>query len=58
MMTIKVLTEFHDKDNFAMIYRVGEVYQFEKERAKELIRLGIAEAYKVEEKPKRAKASE
>lgn len=55
MMTVRVLIEFHDKDNFARIYHVGEIVQFNKERAKNLINLNIVESYR---ESKRVKASE
>lgn len=55
MMTVRVLKEFRDKDNFAKIYRVGEVLPFDKARSKDLISRGLAEAYKVEERPRRIK---
>lgn len=44
-MKVKVIKEFHDKDNFAKVYKVNEVYEFENNRAKDIISrgLGVAE---------------
>lgn len=58
MMTVRVLKEFRDKDNFAKIYSVGEVLQFDKVRSVELISRGLVEACKVEDKPRRSKTVE
>ena len=58
MMTVRVLKEFRDKDNFARIYSVGEVLPFDKARSKDLISRGLVEAYKAEEKPRRVKTVE
>ena len=36
-MKVKVLTQFHDKDNYAHIYEVGEIIEFDDTRANSLI---------------------
>lgn len=55
MITVRVLKEFRDKDDFAKVYSVGEILPFEKARSKDLISRGLVEAYKAEEKPRRVK---
>lgn len=52
-MRMTVLKQFHDKDNFSIIYQVGQVVEFEKERADRLLQLGLAtETESEEEEPK------
>lgn len=58
MMTVRVLKEFRDKDNFARVYAVGEVLPFDKARSKDLISRGLVESYKAEERPRRIKTVE
>jgi len=41
MIEVVVLREFHDKDDFAKTYKVGDVVSFEGNRAKELAALGL-----------------
>lgn len=41
MMKVKVIKEFHDKDRFSKVYPVGTVCDFDDERAKTLISLGL-----------------
>ena len=36
-MKVKVIRTFRDKDNFDLIYNVGEILDLDDERAKELI---------------------
>lgn len=45
-MKVRITYAFHDKDRFEVVYPVGEVVEFENERAKRLIALGYAEAVK------------
>lgn len=42
-MTIRIKREFHDRNNFAKVYKVGDIVEFEKGRANRLISLDIAE---------------
>ena len=49
MKDIKVLKEFHDKDNFSKVYSVGKVYQFEAERAENIVARGLGEYVKNDE---------
>lgn len=41
MKKIIVTTEFRDRDNFAVVYRRGETYQFDDERAESIIARGL-----------------
>lgn len=58
MMTVRVLKEFRDKDNFAKVYSIGEILPFDKARSKDLIARGLVEAYKAEDRPRRVKTIE
>lgn len=40
-MKVKVIRTFRDKDNFDLIYNVGEILDLDDERAKELIELNL-----------------
>lgn len=42
-MKAKVLIEFHDKDDFTIIYSIGEIIDINKERYQVLKALGLAE---------------
>nr|DAP88717.1 MAG TPA: hypothetical protein [Caudoviricetes sp.] len=42
-MKVKVIRTFRDKDNFDLIYNVGEILDLDDERAKELIELNLVE---------------
>lgn len=42
-MKVKVIRTFRDKDNFDLIYNVGETLDLDDERAKELIELNLVE---------------
>lgn len=56
MMTVRIKQEFRDKDNFNKVYFVGDICEFEKGRASELISKGLVEPFfKSETKPKRIK---
>lgn len=50
-MKVKVVREFRDKFNFNKVYKVGNFYEFDNERAKDIIARGLGEA-EVVEKPK------
>lgn len=43
MVQIKVISEFHDKFNFRIEHKVGEVFEVEEERAADLCARGLAE---------------
>ena len=43
MIMVKVTKEFHDKDNYAIVYKVGDSIKIDNNRAEKLITLGIAE---------------
>lgn len=40
-MKVEILKEFRDKNNFSKTYSVGKTYDFEDNRAKELIQRGL-----------------
>lgn len=40
-MIVRILTRFHDKDNFTKVYEVDDVVDFEPKRALELIKLSL-----------------
>lgn len=42
-MKVKVIRTFRDKDNFDLIYNVGEILDLDDERSKELIELNLVE---------------
>ena len=46
-MKIKVVKEFRDKDCYTKIYEVDGVYEFEDERAKDIIARGLGVAERV-----------
>lgn len=43
MITVRIKREFHDKDNFAKVYKVGDVVELQNERAFKLMVLGVVE---------------
>lgn len=43
MVQIKVISDFHDKFNFRIEHKVGEVFEVEEERAADLCARGLAE---------------
>lgn len=51
MMKVRILVSFHDADDFAKVYAVGEEAEFGGERLAELLRLG----YVSQDKPKRGR---
>lgn len=52
-MKVKVLTQFHDKENYAHIFAVGEIADFDEARANSLVARKLAEAVEsVEQKAK------
>jgi len=42
-MELKIKKTFRDKDNFSKVYNIGDVVDFEKNRAEYIISLGLAE---------------
>lgn len=50
-MKVTVTQEFRDKNNYATVYGVGNVYEFEEARAKNIIARGLG----VEVKPEKPK---
>lgn len=42
-MEVRILVEFHDRDDFTKVYPVGETFNFDDERAEHLIGLGLVE---------------
>lgn len=50
MIVVKVTKEFHDKDNFAIVYKVGESIKVDNKRAESLFALGIAEPMRTPKK--------
>lgn len=42
-MIVKILNEFRDKDDFSKLYEKGSTVEFETDRAKTLIELGLVE---------------
>lgn len=42
-MRVKVTQTFRDKDNYNLVYKVGEEREFGKSRAQHLISLGLVE---------------
>lgn len=55
-MKVKVLQEFRDKNNFSILYKVGQVQYFDDERAESLIKRGLAEEIK-DESPRNKRIS-
>ena len=53
MKKIIVTSEFRDRDNFAVVYKRGEAYEFEDERAESIVSRGLGTYPKEEEKPAR-----
>lgn len=45
-MKVQVIQEFRDKDNFAVVYKAGQIYEFEDERANDIIAKGLAQKLK------------
>ncbi len=43
MITVRIKQEFRDKDRYSVIYPAGELRAFEDERAKSLVKRGLAE---------------
>ena len=42
-MKIRILSDFRDKYDYSRLYKAGDVVKFQNERAKELVKLGLAE---------------
>lgn len=60
MMTVRIKQEFRDKDNFNKVYHVGDICEFERGRASELVNRGLVESFfkESEPKPKRTRTIE
>jgi hypothetical protein len=57
MTVVKIIQEFRDKDRFSKIYLVGDICEFDENRALSLISKGLAELIfeKNDDKPKRGR---
>lgn len=45
-MKVRILSDFRDKYDYSRLYKAGDVVKFQNERAKELVKLGLAEPLK------------
>lgn len=50
-MKVKVTQTFRDKDNYNLIYKVGEEREFGKSRAQHLISMGLVEPITIVQEP-------
>lgn len=50
-MKVKVIQRFADESNFTIQYKVGQVVEFQIDRAKELIARGLVEEVGIKPKP-------
>lgn len=50
-MELKIKKTFRDKDNFSKVYNIGDVVDFEKNRAEYIISLGLAEKVEQPKQP-------
>lgn len=57
-MKVRVLIEFRDKDDYAKIYTANSVVEFDKDRSRELLALGLVEEVKETTTRKNRKANE
>lgn len=57
-MRVKVIHEFHDKDRFSKVYPVGIVCDFDDERARVLMSLGLVEEDNTSKRGRRKNAEE
>ena len=48
-MKVKILSDFRDKYDYSRLYKAGDVVKFQNERAKELVKLGLAEPLREKE---------
>ena len=48
-MIVKIIKEFHDIEDFAHVFKVGDVIDFTDERAEEIIRIGLGSMIQSEE---------
>ncbi|SPY23641.1 Uncharacterised protein [Odoribacter splanchnicus] len=48
-MKIRILSDFRDKYDYSRLYKAGDVVKFQNERAKELVKLGLAEPLREKE---------
>lgn len=49
MKEVKILSDFRDKYDYSRLYKAGDVVKFQDERAKELVKIGLAEPLKEKE---------
>lgn len=49
MKEVKILSDFRDKYDYSRLYKAGDVVKFHNDRAKELVKLGLAEQLKEKE---------
>ena len=52
-MKVIIATPFRDKNRFSRLFQVGEIVEFDEERAKHIIRLGYASPFEPEESPEK-----
>jgi hypothetical protein len=50
-MKVKVTQTFRDKDNYNLVYKVGEEREFGKSRAQHLISMGLVEPISIAQEP-------
>ena len=48
-MKIRILSDFRDKYDYSRLYKAVDVVKFQNERAKELVKLGLAEPLREKE---------
>lgn len=50
-MKVKVTQTFRDKDNYNLVYKIGEEREFGKSRAQHLISMGLVEPISIAQEP-------
>ena len=50
-MKVKITQTFRDKDNYNLVYNVGEEREFGKSRAQHLISMGLVEPISITQEP-------
>lgn len=56
-MKLTIIKEFHDIEDFSHVFQVGDVVEFNNDRAKEIISLGLGEELHQEERKSSIKVS-
>lgn len=56
-MKLTIIKEFHDIEDFSHVFQVGEVVEFNNDRAKEIISLGLGDELHQEERKSGVKVS-